>query len=108
MQIYNYLDTVIVFVIPFTTIVVLNTFTALAVWKVAGVRRTMTMQKRQDIRFMHDDIFMNFKTYMKISFTRSPKTRNLKRNTHASISKADYVNGPVNTHSCLKRRLTFK
>lgn len=51
MQLYNYFDTVIVFVIPFTTIVVLNTFTAMAVWKVAGVRRTMTMQKRQEFYF---------------------------------------------------------
>lgn len=51
MKIFNYVDTVIVFVIPFTTIVVLNTFTALTVWKVAGVRRTMTMQKRQDLSF---------------------------------------------------------
>lgn len=48
MQIFNYFDTAVVFVIPFTTIVILNTFTALAVWKVAGVRRTMTMQKRQE------------------------------------------------------------
>lgn len=49
MQIFNYIDTVVVFVIPFSTIVILNTFTALAVWKVAGVRRTMTMQKRQEL-----------------------------------------------------------
>lgn len=46
MQIFNYIDTAIVFVLPFTTIVILNTFTAAAVWKVAGVRRTMTLQKR--------------------------------------------------------------
>lgn len=46
MEIFNYFDTAIVFVIPFTTIVILNTYTALAVWKVAGVRRTMTIQTR--------------------------------------------------------------
>jgi len=46
MQIFNYIDTAIVFVLPFTTIVILNTFTAAAVWKVASVRRTMTLQKR--------------------------------------------------------------
>lgn len=46
MTIYNYVDTVLVFIVPFTTIVVLNSFTGFTVWKVAGVRRTMTMQKR--------------------------------------------------------------
>lgn len=45
MQIFNYIDTIIVFIIPFTTIVVLNTFTAVAVWKVAGIRRTMIVQR---------------------------------------------------------------
>ncbi|XP_055606082.1 neuropeptides capa receptor [Uranotaenia lowii] len=45
MTMFNYLDTILVFVVPFTMIVVLNTFTALTVWKFAGVRRTMTMPR---------------------------------------------------------------
>ncbi|XP_055536050.1 growth hormone secretagogue receptor type 1-like [Wyeomyia smithii] len=45
MTVFNYLDTILVFVVPFTAIVVLNTFTALTVWKFAGVRRTMTMPR---------------------------------------------------------------
>ncbi|XP_055627369.1 growth hormone secretagogue receptor type 1-like [Toxorhynchites rutilus septentrionalis] len=45
MTVFNYLDTILVFVVPFTVIVVLNTFTALTVWKFAGVRRTMTMPR---------------------------------------------------------------
>lgn len=50
MQVFNYIDTIITFVIPFTLIVVLNSFTSLAVWKFGGVRRSMTMQKRLDRR----------------------------------------------------------
>lgn len=46
MTIFNYIDTVLVFIIPFTAIVILNSFTAFEVLKVAGIRRTMTMQKR--------------------------------------------------------------
>ncbi|XP_058462387.1 growth hormone secretagogue receptor type 1-like [Malaya genurostris] len=45
MTVFNYLDTILVFIVPFTVIVVLNTFTALTVWKFAGVRRTMTMPR---------------------------------------------------------------
>lgn len=48
MKVFNYFDTAVVFVIPFTAIVILNTYTALAVWKVAGVRRTMTIHTRQE------------------------------------------------------------
>lgn len=51
MQVFNYIDTIIVFVIPFTLIVVLNTFTTITVWKFDGVRRSMTMQKRLERRF---------------------------------------------------------
>ncbi|XP_055378796.1 thyrotropin-releasing hormone receptor [Condylostylus longicornis] len=47
MTIINYIDTVVVFVVPFTTIVVLNTFTGCTVWKFATVRRTMTTHKRK-------------------------------------------------------------
>lgn len=50
MQVFNYIDTIIVFVIPFTLIVVLNSFTSLAVWKFGGVRRSMTMERRLDRR----------------------------------------------------------
>ena len=46
MSIFNYIDTVVVFVVPFTAIVILNSITGFTVWKVAGVRRTMTMQRR--------------------------------------------------------------
>ncbi|XP_055841692.1 neuropeptides capa receptor isoform X2 [Episyrphus balteatus] len=43
----NYVDTVVVFGIPLTTIAILNTFTGCTVWKFATVRRTMTLQKRK-------------------------------------------------------------
>lgn len=46
MTIFNYIDTILVFVIPFSVIVILNSFTAFEVLKVAGIRRTMTMQKK--------------------------------------------------------------
>ncbi|CRL00075.1 CLUMA_CG013358, isoform A [Clunio marinus] len=46
MKIFNYIDTVIVFVIPFSIIAVLNILTAKAVWKVSGVRRIVTVKKR--------------------------------------------------------------
>lgn len=46
MEIFNYADTIIVFVVPFTAIVVLNSITGYTVWKVAGLRRSMTLQKR--------------------------------------------------------------
>lgn len=46
MKIFNYVDTAVVFVIPLTSIIILNTFTGYTVWRVAGVRRTMTTHKR--------------------------------------------------------------
>lgn len=46
MKIFNYIDTVIVFVVPFTAIVILNTITGYTVWKVAGVRKSMTLYRR--------------------------------------------------------------
>ncbi|KAM7357972.1 G-protein coupled receptor [Cochliomyia hominivorax] len=42
---FNYWDTIVVFAVPFTGIVILNTFTGCTVWKFATVRRTLTMQK---------------------------------------------------------------
>ncbi|XP_059609136.1 uncharacterized protein LOC132256662 isoform X2 [Phlebotomus argentipes] len=54
MTVFNYIDTVIVFVVPFTAIVILNSFTGFTVWKVAGVRRSMTIQKRQGSSSLHD------------------------------------------------------
>uniref|UniRef100_A0A182JT03 G-protein coupled receptors family 1 profile domain-containing protein n=1 Tax=Anopheles christyi TaxID=43041 RepID=A0A182JT03_9DIPT len=42
---FNFLDFVLVFVVPFTIIVVLNTITALTVWKFASIRRTMTIPR---------------------------------------------------------------
>ncbi|XP_055704123.1 pyrokinin-1 receptor isoform X2 [Phlebotomus papatasi] len=54
MTIFNYIDTIIVFVVPFTAIVILNSFTGFTVWKVAGVRRSMTIQKRQGSSSLHD------------------------------------------------------
>ncbi|XP_055914205.1 cysteinyl leukotriene receptor 1 [Eupeodes corollae] len=43
----NYVDTVVVFAVPLSTIAILNTFTGCTVWKFATVRRTMTLQKRK-------------------------------------------------------------
>ncbi|KFB48398.1 AGAP005001-PA-like protein [Anopheles sinensis] len=47
MEIFNYIDTVIVFVVPFTMIVVLNSVTSFTVWRFAGLRRNMTLPKRK-------------------------------------------------------------
>uniref|UniRef100_A0A182PBB5 G-protein coupled receptors family 1 profile domain-containing protein n=1 Tax=Anopheles epiroticus TaxID=199890 RepID=A0A182PBB5_9DIPT len=47
MEIFNYIDTVIVFVVPFTIIVVLNSITSFTVWRFAGLRRNMTLPKRK-------------------------------------------------------------
>uniref|UniRef100_A0A182SJF0 Uncharacterized protein n=1 Tax=Anopheles maculatus TaxID=74869 RepID=A0A182SJF0_9DIPT len=47
MEIFNYIDTVIVFVVPFTIIVVLNSVTSFTVWRFAGLRRNMTLPKRK-------------------------------------------------------------
>lgn len=46
MKVFNYVDTTLVFFVPLTSIIVLNTFTGFTVWRVAGVRRTMTTHKR--------------------------------------------------------------
>lgn len=46
MQIFNYIDTVIVFVVPFTAIVVLNSIIGYTVWKTVGMRNSMTLQRR--------------------------------------------------------------
>ncbi|KFB48397.1 AGAP005002-PA-like protein [Anopheles sinensis] len=43
--VFNFLDFILVFVVPFTIIVVLNTITALTVWKFASIRRTMTIPR---------------------------------------------------------------
>ncbi|XP_050098279.1 neuropeptides capa receptor-like [Anopheles aquasalis] len=43
--VFNFLDFILVFVVPFTIIVLLNTFTALTVWKFASIRRTMTIPR---------------------------------------------------------------
>uniref|UniRef100_A0A182JCT0 G-protein coupled receptors family 1 profile domain-containing protein n=1 Tax=Anopheles atroparvus TaxID=41427 RepID=A0A182JCT0_ANOAO len=47
LEIFNYVDTVIVFIVPFTVIVVLNSVTSLTVWRFAGLRRNMTLPKRK-------------------------------------------------------------
>lgn len=62
MTIYNYVDTVTVFIIPFTTIVILNSFTSLEVLKVAGLRRKMTAHKRYEniIIFLFRKITLKF------------------------------------------------
>ncbi|XP_055606085.1 uncharacterized protein LOC129754206 [Uranotaenia lowii] len=46
MIIFNYIDTVIVFVVPFTIILVLNSITSYTVWRVANLRRSMTLIRR--------------------------------------------------------------
>ena len=63
MKVFNYFDTVIVFAIPLTTIIILNTFTALAVWKVASVRRTMTDSKRRANKFFQN-CFVKFQPFL--------------------------------------------
>ncbi|XP_058461169.1 growth hormone secretagogue receptor type 1-like [Malaya genurostris] len=47
MIIFNYIDTVIVFLVPFTIILVLNSITSFTVWRVAGLRRNMTLIRRK-------------------------------------------------------------
>ncbi|XP_035788554.1 neuropeptides capa receptor-like isoform X1 [Anopheles albimanus] len=47
MEIFNYIDTIIVFVVPFTIIVVLNSVTSFTVWRFARLRRNMTLPKRK-------------------------------------------------------------
>ncbi|XP_058832589.1 growth hormone secretagogue receptor type 1-like [Topomyia yanbarensis] len=47
MIIFNYIDTVIVFVVPFTIILVFNSITSFTVWRVAGLRRNMTVIRRK-------------------------------------------------------------
>uniref|UniRef100_A0A8D8ACN0 Type-1 angiotensin II receptor n=1 Tax=Culex pipiens TaxID=7175 RepID=A0A8D8ACN0_CULPI len=51
MIIFNYIDTVIVFVVPFTIILVLNSITSFTVWRVAGLRRSMTLIRRKPSSF---------------------------------------------------------
>ncbi|XP_065094603.1 uncharacterized protein LOC135715123, partial [Ochlerotatus camptorhynchus] len=51
MIIFNYIDTVIVFVVPFTIILVLNSITGFTVWRVAGLRRNMTLTRRKPSSF---------------------------------------------------------
>ncbi|XP_049314653.1 cysteinyl leukotriene receptor 1 [Bactrocera dorsalis] len=43
----NFYDTVVVFVLPFASIVILNAITSYRVWKFANVRRSLTMHKRK-------------------------------------------------------------
>ncbi|XP_037039869.1 thyrotropin-releasing hormone receptor isoform X2 [Bradysia coprophila] len=78
MKIFNYVDTAVVFVIPLTSIIILNTFTGYTVWRVAGVRRTMTTHKR--------------------------KTTSIRENKlHPSIQKCTHPNGNHSTkQSCPK------
>ncbi|XP_055629413.1 growth hormone secretagogue receptor type 1-like isoform X2 [Toxorhynchites rutilus septentrionalis] len=51
MIIFNYIDTVIVFLVPFTVILVLNSITSFTVWRVANLRRTMTLVRRKPSSF---------------------------------------------------------
>lgn len=45
-QYYNNYDTIVALLVPASLIVILNTITAYTVWKLAGVRRSMTNHKR--------------------------------------------------------------
>lgn len=102
MQVFNYIDTVLVFVIPFTTIVILNTFTALAVWKVASVRRTMTMPKRQGSNNLEATLsrITNFH-----NFLRKSNVRDFRKQTHVHSSKLNYSHVPTfNLHVCKKSK----
>ncbi|XP_050074454.1 growth hormone secretagogue receptor type 1-like [Anopheles maculipalpis] len=65
---FNFLDFILVFVVPFTIIVVLNTITALTVWKFASIRRTMTMprsyganvrESRRQLNISNNQLFGN-------------------------------------------------
>ncbi|XP_053687630.1 growth hormone secretagogue receptor type 1-like [Sabethes cyaneus] len=51
MIVFNYVDTVIVFLVPFTIILVLNSITSFTVWRVAGLRRNMTLIRRKSSSF---------------------------------------------------------
>ncbi|XP_046586020.1 neuropeptides capa receptor [Neodiprion virginianus] len=46
-NVFNVADTVLTFILPFSVIVVLNSLIARAVWRLAGVRRTMTVTGRR-------------------------------------------------------------
>ncbi|XP_053661680.1 growth hormone secretagogue receptor type 1-like [Anopheles marshallii] len=65
---FNFLDFILVFVVPFTIIVVLNTITALTVWKFASIRRTMTIprsyganvrESRRQLNISNNQLFGN-------------------------------------------------
>ncbi|XP_039966214.1 G-protein coupled receptor daf-37 [Bactrocera tryoni] len=43
----NFYDTVVVFALPFASILILNAITSYRVWKFANVRRSLTMQRRK-------------------------------------------------------------
>jgi hypothetical protein len=110
MQIFNYIDTVIVFAIPFTTIVILNTFTALAVWKVANVRRTMTVPKRQEES--HNFSLYSYQRLLIFkNLRRKSNVKELRKHPHIPNSKVDYSHAPIiNSRVCgksEKRKKTF-
>lgn len=76
---YNYWDTLVSFVLPLIVIVILNSFTAYTVWKVARVRRSMTY-KRYDINILpQNQIIVNLNVCMKILDNRNGSGRDWTR-----------------------------
>ncbi|ETN62025.1 GPCR class a orphan receptor 17 [Anopheles darlingi] len=65
MEIFNYIDTIIVFVVPFTVIVVLNSVTSFTVWRFARLRRNMTLPKRKssNVDFRRQSSFQYFSSH---------------------------------------------
>ncbi|XP_026479642.1 somatostatin receptor type 4-like [Ctenocephalides felis] len=54
-SVFNTLDTVVAFLVPLTIIVVLNSCTACAVWRLAGIRRSMTVTGRGGSRYFCEE-----------------------------------------------------
>lgn len=94
MQVFNYIDTIIVFVIPFTLIVVLNTFTTITVWKFDGVRRSMTMQKRLERRFAR--LWWKFSINLNCPVRRMKATRQMSNENQVYASRANYPSVHMN------------
>lgn len=46
MQYYNLYDTALSFILPLTTIIILNFITAYTLWELADVRRAMTIHRK--------------------------------------------------------------
>lgn len=62
-NVFNVADTLLTFLLPFSVIVVLNTLIARAVWRLAGVRRAMTVTGRRTKRPRNQNQNQNHKNH---------------------------------------------